>query len=264
MPGPGKHGPQEVFVLYDGYDLTADKASAVPVISEEAETAETTGLGDSFREHTPTGLAKCELEITGAIFDTCSARSHDQFSTGLMSSVGATPQVAAKLAIIGPAGSSVGAPCIAFEGAHRTIYKVTGNLEDLQRANATYTMTGARDPGEVIHPLGEETTDNNTQSTSLDAGTCSTEGGVGHFQMTEFDGGWDSITPLIQDSSDDATYGTLIAFAATSTTTPVGSALRGTVAGEVQRYIASAWTFAGASTSGSASFLLMFSRNSTF
>lgn len=263
MPGPGKHGPAEVFVLYDGYDLTAEKVSGV-TLSEESETAETTGLGVSFREHTPTGLAKCELELSGAIFDTCSAKSHDQFSTGLMSSDGVNPQAVADLAVIGPAGSSVGAPCEAFEGAHRVKYNVTGSLDDLLRANATYLMTGARDSGVVIHPLGEETTDNNTQSTSFDAVTCSTEGGVAHFQMTAFDGGWDSITPVIQDSSDDATYGTLIAFAATSTTTPTGVALRGTVEGEVQRYIASAWTFAGAGTSGAASFMLMFARGTTF
>ena len=264
MPGPGKHGPAEVFILYDGYDLTAEKVNAV-TLSEESETAETTGLGGSgFREHTPTGIAKCELELNGAIFNTCSAKSHDQFSTGLMSSDGVNPQAAANFAVIGPAGSSVGSPCEGFEGAHRVKYNITGSLDDLQRANATYLMTGARDSGVVIHPLGEETTDNNTESTAFDAGSCSTEGGVGHFQMTAFDGDWDSITPLIQDSSDDIAYGTLIAFPATSTTTPIGTALRGTVEGEVQRYIASAWTFQSAGTSGAASFMLMFARATTF
>ncbi len=263
MPGPGKHGPAEVFVLYDGYDLTAESLNDVS-LTEEAETAETTGFGVGFREHTPIGMAKCELVLGGAIYDTCSAKSHDQFSTGLMSSDGVNPQAEAKLAVIGPAGSSVGAPCEAFEGSHRVKYSVIASLDDLLRANATYLMTGARDSGVVIHPLGEETTDNNTQSTAFDAGSCSTEGGVAHLQITAFDGDWDSLTVVVQDSSDDGTYGTLIPFAATSTTTPTGTALRGTVDGEVQRYIASAWTFAGAGTSGAATFLTMFSRNSTF
>ena len=258
MPGPGLHGPSEVFIFLDGFDLTPESFTEAS-FSEESETAETTGLGDSFREHTPTGIAKVELELTGAIWNTCSARSHDIFSTGLSTG----PQTAARLACIGAAGSTVGAPCEAFEGAHQTTYKVITSLEDLHRVAASYEMTGARDSGNVIHPAGEETTDDNTQSTSFE-GTSSTFGGVGHLHLETYDGDWGgALTVLIQDSSDDIAYGTLLSFTGTTTTgSPVAERVE--VAGEIQKYKAAAWTFAGAGTSGAATFFVQFSQESTF
>ena len=251
-----RHGPSSVFILMDGYDLTAEKFNSA-TFEEEAETAEVTGFGDTFREHAPTGLASVILELDGAIFHTCSQRSHEIFSTGLSSD----PNAPARLALLGPAGSTIGAEVEGFEGAHQTNYKVLATFDDIQRVNATYQMTGAIDAGHIVHPLTSETTDTDTQTSPVDGGTCSTEGGVAHFHLTEFEG-WDSITMAIQDSSDDAAYGDLVLSTATSSTgDPVAS--RKTVVGEVQRYVAGAQLFAGAGP-GYGKYLSMFSRGSTY
>ena len=251
-----RHGPSSVFIMMDGFDLTPEKFTNA-TFEEESETAEVTGLGDTFRAHVPTGLASVLLELDGAIFNTCSQQSHEIFSTGLSSD----PNAAARLAIIGPAGSTIGAEVEGFEGAHQTNYKVLATFDDIQRVKATYQMTGAIDPGHIIHPLSAETTDTDTQTSPVDSGTCSTEGGVGHFQMSAFEG-WDDITAKIQDSSDDAAYGDLISFTATSSTgDPVAE--RKTVAGEVQRYLAGSQLFGGAGP-GSGTYFTMFSRGTTY
>ncbi len=260
MPGPGKHGPSEVFVFLDGYDLTAEKINTAS-FEEEAETAEITGLGDSFREFTPTGMARVAIELGGAVFDTCASRSHDMLSGGLP----ASPQTAARLAVIGMTGSTVGSPCEAFEGAHQVSYNVLATHDDLQRANAAYQITGARDAGRIVHPLGAETTEGNTRSTSVDNGAGPTTfGGVAHLHISVNIGGFDGLQSEIQDSSDDITFGTLVAFAsASSTVDGTARAQRVTVAGEVQRYTAMLWSYEGAGP-GTMTFFSMFSRGSTF
>ena len=79
--------------------------------------------------------------------------------------------------------------------------------------------------------------------------------------MSAFEG-WDDITAKIQDSSDDAAYGDLISFTATSSTgDPVAE--RKTVTGEVQRYLAGSQLFGGVGP-GSGTYLTMFSRGTTY
>jgi hypothetical protein len=265
MAGPGKQGPHEVFVLLDGYDLTAESLTDLSVM-EEAETAETTGLGDSFREHCPTGLARMTVELNGAIFNTCAGASH-----ALLSTVAASPQSAARLAVIGLAGTSVGAEVEAWEGAHSVGYRAVASFEDLQRANATYEVTGARDPGYIIQPLTSTTEDGNSQSTAFDragvgwdtgsAAFPTTQGCVGHLQLTAFEG-YDKVKVHLQDSSNDIAYATLVSFTCTSSTgAPVAE--RVTQSSEVHQYLAANWEFDGAGP-GSAYFLVTASPGTTF
>jgi hypothetical protein len=165
MAGPGKHGPSEVFIYLDGYDLTPEQYTDA-FIEEEAETAEVSGLGTAFRQHAPTGMARCAIELNGAVWRSDADRIHDRYSTGLMTSDGATPQATPKLVTVGFAGSTIGAECEGFEGVHQVSYRVTAVLDDLQRANAAYLVSGARDEMRVIHPLSTETAAGNTQAQS--------------------------------------------------------------------------------------------------
>ncbi len=256
----GKAGPVDVFVYLAGYDLGAESLNDIPELDHESETVDTTGFGVAFRTNAPTGLSKAALALNGAIFNTCAGRSHIILKDGPPTS----PQTAARLVVVGVAGTTVGAECFGFEGAHQIDYKVINTFEDVQRANARYLVTGARDKGLIVHPNGQETTDGNTQSTSIDNGAGPTTfGGAAHLQMSAFNGAGDALKAEIQDSSDNVTFATLIAFASASATgTP--TALRGTVSGEVQRYVADSHAFDGGSTLGVATYLTMFARGTTY
>jgi len=155
----GKFGPASALILVDGYDLTASKPGTMDV-SDEAVTIETTGLGDSFREHTPTGLRQVEMSLAGALFDTTANRSHDAFS----SFVPSTPQATARVICLGFAGQTIGSPFVGMQGAWTMDYKVLVEQNDLQRVNADYQITGQKDDGIILQELEAKTADWNTEA----------------------------------------------------------------------------------------------------
>ena len=119
----------------------------------------------------------------------------------------------------------------------------------------------------MVLPFGSYSSDQNTQSTSVDLtgigrglAACSTEGGAGYMQVNSFDGGNDGVIPIIQHSSDDSTYATLITFTSVSATGRP-TAERITTAATIKRYLAGSLGFDAASTAGTAELLLMFSVN---
>ena len=162
MP-PGRFGAAHVFLLVDGYNLTAAKLQGL-TDNVIAEMVETSGLGDSWKERSPTGVRDVELVQEGAFFDTDTGKSHDALSGSLPSSPQATP----RLVVFGMAGKAIGAPFVGLEGAYTQRYEVVAQNGNLQRANTAYSVRGQRDEGSTIQPLEKKTADWNTQSDSID------------------------------------------------------------------------------------------------
>ena len=159
----GRFGPSSVWVLVDGFDLTAAKPTAMrdKVI---AAMVESHGLGDSWKERTPTGEKDSEFAMEGAFFDTATGSSHAAFSTSVPSS----PQAVVRVACFGRAGETIGEEFVGFEGVYSNEYEVLVALEDLQKANVVYVVSGQRDAGTILQPLAVKTADWDTESTSVD------------------------------------------------------------------------------------------------
>ncbi len=155
----GKFGPASVFLLVDGYNLTAAKIQSLShktvSILEKSD-----GLGDVWEEHMPTGQVRQELVQDGAFFDTATGGSH----AALSASVPATPQDAVRIVCFGFAGQTIGEPFVGLQGVYQQEYEVLASRGALQKANAAYTVTGRRDPGSILQPLEVKTADWNTEA----------------------------------------------------------------------------------------------------
>ncbi|KKL58096.1 hypothetical protein LCGC14_2228850, partial [marine sediment metagenome] len=118
-----------------------------------AQMVESHGLGDSWKERTPTGEKDTELVQEGAYFDTSTGSSHDAFSASVPSS----PQATERVVSFGYAGETIGEMFVGIKGAYTNEYEVLAALGDLQKANATYAVSGQRDPGTILQPLAVKT-----------------------------------------------------------------------------------------------------------
>lgn len=158
-----KYGSNKILILVDGYDLAAQKVQSVSY-KETAISERSDGVGDSWEEYSPVGISKAEFSQEGAFFKTDTGGSHDALKTGPAFG----PNDPARIVVVGFAGNVVGALFTGAEGAYQHEYEVVGALGTLQRANASYLISGRLDHGVVLHPWSEETADANTEADSAD------------------------------------------------------------------------------------------------
>lgn len=226
----GKYGPASAVFLIDGYDMLSNKLKGLRH-KITALNSDTTGLGDSFEEHTPSGVKKVEISQDGAFFDTTTNRIHDAMS----SKVPATPQADVRIACLAFAGQTIGNMFWGALGAFSMAYEVLNEGEGLTKANVDYVVTGQAELGTILQELEAKTADWNTGSAeSYDGAASSSAGGVGYLQNTA-GSGFTAFVGTFIDSSDDTTFGTLLAMTG-SVAEP--RAERKTVSGTVERYLA--------------------------
>lgn len=141
-------------LLVDGYNLLAAKVKGFEeTIEVELEPGE--GLGDSWREHDPTGLRKGSIAITGAFFRTETAGIHDAFKAA------GTPVRLVAWAI---AGNTIGALFTAVQGAYTIGYAVLNPGVKLTKANVKHEVSGAVDDGVIVQSAVAKTADWNTKT----------------------------------------------------------------------------------------------------
>lgn len=247
----GKSGPASAWgPIVDGYDFTNAKITGL-TIKVISEMAETTGLGDGWKERTPIGVEDVELSQEGGLWDTTAVTgSH----AALSASVPTTPQAAVRVLCAGFAGATIGEPFFGIQGAYTHEYEVVSELGDLHRANVTYSVSGQIDDGVVLQPLATKTANWDTESTPVDNSASSANGGVGYLQVTA-GSGFTNFVGSIEDSPDDIAYTQLLAFT-DNVVDPFAE--RVTVAGTVNRYL----DFKGVVTgSGTITVFCGFSRN---
>ena len=164
-PSTGKFGSKSVVFLVDGFNMLAAKVQNLRhKVTNETEPG--AGLGDSWREHSPTGMRSVELVQEGAFFRTDPGNSHEALKDS-----SAEPMDPSRIASVGFAGNAIGQPIIGLEGAVQIEYEPLSTVGVLVRANAACKVTGRSESGVILHALGAETVDGNTEGSSVDATT---------------------------------------------------------------------------------------------
>jgi hypothetical protein len=123
----------------------------------EAQTEDTTGLGDAWPEHTPTGMQKAALSIGEGLYDDGATNTHEAFRAG---------NGTARVMVYGLQGDTIGQPFYGHAGVFSVAYKVLAKLGDLTKASVKYLCTGRRDEGVILQSTTTQVADWNTEGAS--------------------------------------------------------------------------------------------------
>ena len=238
---------QASFLLVAGRSLLG----VVTDLTESTESVleETTPLGASAQAYGPVGILKATLEQRGFYDD----------SVGSSNEALAGREATSQVVCYGYEGNTIGKPFVGLQGGYAATYHREVTRNALHKANATYTVSGAKDQGVILHTLKSETTAGNTQATAVDNTTSTANGGVAYLQMSDLVlGGYTNLVVAVKHSLDNVTYVTLGTF---TSVTAAPTAERIVVAPTtVNRYLAMAWAWTGSGSSQSATFMVGFAR----
>jgi len=143
----GRYGSQSVWLLVSGYNLIANSLQGLRHKIESINEA-THGVGVSWEESTPVGMARVEVAQEGAYFDTQTGYIHDMMA-GYPGAL--TPQSTARVCCLGFSGMTLGEKFFGSVGDINQDYEVLGKTGALQRANMTHKITGQMDEGVILH-----------------------------------------------------------------------------------------------------------------
>ena len=234
------------FLLVGGMNVLGDMTTL-----EDEQTApveETTPLGVIPEAHTAVGVRGFRLTQSGFFNDASNRSNAALISPG-----------ASKVLCYAPGAGTLGEPmhCAAMVQVN---YKRQIARGALAKASAEYLGEEGYDEAIILHPLGEETADGDSEAGPVDNAASSANGGTSYLQVTALDlDGYDSVTITVIDDVDGTPpFGDLVAF---TTVTAAPFAERKTVTGTVERRLAVKWEFIGVGTAPSVSFLVGFKRN---
>jgi hypothetical protein len=198
----------------------------------EALQEDTTGLGDSWIDQTPTGIRRATVVQNGAYFDTA--------LNGMHLKLAAMPLPAQTLV-----WSPDGVTFFQTTGTLVTGYEVLASNGALTKANVTYTISGALAAnGAVVQPAEDRTV--TWTSAKLDSGAASALGGTASQSVTVLTGITGFVGKL-QHSTDNTVFTDLPgALFANVTAAPNQQTL--TVAGTINRYLQFVGTITGTGT----------------
>jgi hypothetical protein len=208
-------------LLVDGYNLLSAKVQGFSH-EIEVELEPSDGLGDSWREKSPTGMRTATLEQSGAFFDTTAAGIHDA-----MKDLPATE----RLVMWAVTGNVIGAIVTAVKGAYTAKYSVLSAVGKLTKANATYAVTGQVDEGVILQAHAQQTIDWSTAG--VDNAASSATGGVGYLSVSQL-AGITGFVGKIRHSTDNVNFVDLVTFV---NVTASPAAQRIAVAGTINRYL---------------------------
>jgi hypothetical protein len=241
-----RYGSADVgFLVANGLNILGTVTQIEDV--REAIIEETTALGVPWESHAAVGVKRFDLSQQGFYDDAANS------SNAALVNPGASVVLA-----FAPAGNVAGRP---FVGSPMVQVDYVRNLSRgaLHKANASYKSTGNHDEGVILHALGAETANGNTEGAlSQDAGVLSSLGGAGYLEMTALTlGGFTNLAVKVRHSADDITYADLVTF---TPRTAIGGE-RIAVAGTVNRHLASSWAYTGAGAGNTATFMVGFARS---
>lgn len=242
-----RYGSKDVaFFLLDGYSILGTMTQFSDTLT--ALTEDITVLGEEWVEHGFTGNKQAAITQQGFFDD-----DSDSVNDALNGAEGT-----ARVLCYGLAGNTAGKAFTGYSGAMQATYERVATVKAFHKANASYQGSGVVEEGVIVHALGAETTDGDSEAASLDSGAGTTSGGAGYLQVTDLTlGGYDDATITILDSADDTTFAALVTFTDVSA---AQTAERIEVAGSVGRYIAASWAFNGTGSGPSISFMAGFHR----
>lgn len=241
-----RYGSADVgFLIVDGMNILGDTTDLED--NREAVLEEVTALGDAWAAHAAVGVKRYELSQQGFYNDA------ENRSNAALVAAGASG-----ILCFAPEGNTLGKKCISVAGVQAD-YKRQISRGALHKASASYKAEEGGDDAIILHALGAQTADGDTEASSYDGTAQSSAGGVAYLQVTAIDlDGYDDVTITILDDADNSgSFGTLQAFTDVSA---IG-AQRIEVSGTVERYLAVSWAFNGTGTSPSITFMVAFKRN---
>lgn len=150
-----KYSSSQTFFLVDGINYLTQKLQNLgwKIVNE---TEPSHGIGDSWHEHSPTGMRAVELTQAGGFFETGTMHP-------ILSALSADPQGTPGVVVTGAAGQTIGQAFIGFEGTFRVEYEPLSQIGQLTRANVAYKVSGKGEQGVILHALTAETADANTE-----------------------------------------------------------------------------------------------------
>lgn len=225
-----KHGSSDVgFFLVDGYNLAGVLTTFTD--TAEATTEETTCLGVTDQEATPAGTMKADLSQDGFFDDAVNSEHQALAGQGGVS----------RVVCYGLEGNTAGKRFRAYAGAYASKYVNQAQRGSLHKANATYTVSGAVEDGDIVQPLA--TVSGDGQSAAVDNLSATTKGGRAYIQVTALTlSGRTGVTVTIQHSVDGTTW---VDLASVSAIAAAPTASRIVVAGTINRYLRCTRAFAG-------------------
>lgn len=241
-----RYGSDDVaFLIANGQNILGDTTQLAD--SREALTEETTVLGSTWQEHSAVGVKRYTLSQQGFFNDAANRSNAALITPG-----------SSKILCLGLEGNTIGKRMIGAQLVQAN-YERLISRGALHKANARYEAEGQQDEGRILHALGAETANDDTEATPYDGGAQSSNGGVAYLQVTALSlGGYTSVTVTVIDDADGAgSFGVLQAF---TNVTAIG-AQRIVIAGTVERYLAVSWAFNGSGSNPSIEFMVGFTRN---
>jgi len=244
-----KYGSKDLALLVvGGYDV----CGVTGEIIDDAQkfTEDTTAFGVQWMQGAQTGLLKAHFSHKGWYDDAANSSNDALVSTS----------TGDRTLILGIQGNTIGKEATICAGALQTKYERALSIGKLHRANAEYVIDGRKDIGKILRALGADTgASGNTQGgNAVDNGASSAAGGIGALAVTALTlGGYTSVTFKIRHSTDNSTYADLITF--TNVTTAPNDQ-NATVAGTVNRYLASSYLFNGAGAAQTVTNVMAFAR----
>ena len=178
------------------------------------------------------------LNLEG-MFDDASNTTHDALKSVASGSTASVVTVA----LGNNAAPTVGDPAFCMQ-CQQLEYNSTPDLNGMIGVSATF-KAGTDQVVEWANLLADTTVTANGQQSSYDHGAQTTNGGVGYLHITDTSAA-DTIAVLIEDSANDSTWATLIAFTIDGTS---ADAERVAVSGTVDRYVRASYTVTGSAIS---------------
>jgi hypothetical protein len=156
------------------------------------------------------------------------------------------------------AGNVLGRKFEGMAGAFANSHERIVQIEKFHKAKASCEVTGNREQGVILQPWAAKTTAGNTEATSVDNTASSAAGGTGYLQAGSVVlGGYTNLVVKIRHSANNSSFTDLITFTAV---TAAQAAQRTTVAGTVERYLATSHAWTGAGSGMSANVMVGFAR----
>jgi len=243
-----KRGPDEAFLLVDGYDVGSETLEFS--INKRALTEEDTGLGDTDETHAVVGVDGGDL-TQRAFYDDTANKTEDELIPAAR--LGALRVVAAL-----ESGNTARRDMSLLSARQANVATLPGRGE-LTKVEAAFLPSGPIDEGKIIQALAAQTGAGASSDGSLDNAGSSSNGGIGILQVTALTlGGYTSIDIKIQDSANDSTWADLVAF--TATATAPSAEISAAVTGTVDRYLRAFITLTGSGSSQSITMLVAFAR----
>lgn len=229
------------FLLVDGRSLLGYTTE----LSDEVESLmrDSGGLDQAWPVHTAVGAMRAAFTQNGW-YDDATDATHETLSG---------QQGVRRVLCYAFNGNVVGRAFSMFAGIFGSKYRRVVQKDDLHRANADYTVTGAAEEGLIVHALGARTAAGNNQSLLLDFVGQTNFGAAVVLQVTHLTlGGHTALQVTMRHSNDNTTWVDMQAF----TPRTNRGAERIAMPGAVFRYVSCSWTFTGAGSGPTATFMV--------